>query len=328
VTTTAPSILSFELADDIAAAPDVESDYIVDQFLIKEAITTFSAKIKGGKTTFTGAMLKAILNETDIIGMRTRKARVLYCTEEGPKTFAKFLHRTGLTNTAGWLTVLFLGKIPKGLPWKDTVDLILAHCIEQGIEVVIFDTLTRWAKIRAEQEGDAGAAATAMEPLETLRAQRLAVYAIFHDRKSGGDVTDSMRGSSAFGGAADILLGLTNPGTTGHPNRRELTSLGRFDDPGTWLIEWNAEAEEYALLADTDGARVDHDAMVQKIRMCLDLHMGMEVSRPELAKFCGVRSSHGTFGRAIDELVEKKKEVIVGGGNGRGKGNAHTYRYA
>ena len=61
----------------------------------------------------------------------------------------------------------------------------------------------------AEAEKDAGAAQAAMEPLTRAATEHgIGVLVGRHDRKGGGEVGESSRGSSAFGGEADILLQL------------------------------------------------------------------------------------------------------------------------
>jgi hypothetical protein len=313
------SLLPFESADDIAAAEDEETDYIVEQLLIREAITSFSAKIKAGKTTFTGHMLRAIFNTESIIGLDTRPAKVLYCTEEGRKSFKAFLKRNGLTDTAGQLQVLFFGSVPKSMSWEDIANGVLGYALQVGATVVVFDTLTRWAKIKPDQENDAGAAAVVMTQLERLRNARLAVLAIFHERKSGGDVVDAGRGSSAFGGAADILLSLTNPGTNGHPNRRHLSMIGRFDDPAEWVMD--LVDGHYMVQSDDGSMEIERGQMKSHIRQLL---MERSLSGPDLYLALGVDKSNSTMRRALDDLTKAGEVLKMGGGK---KNEPFTYIY-
>ncbi len=302
------------LADD----PD-PPDYVVEQFLIKGAITAFSAKIKAGKTTFIGHLLHASIHGHTVIGMDARPSHFLYCTEEGRKSFKAFLQRTQLGDEST-LDVLFLGSVPRALPWSDVVNYILAYALTVNADAVIFDTLTRWAHIKPDQENDAGAAAVVMEPLETLRAANLAVMGVFHERKSGGGVNDAARGSSAFGGAADILLSLTNPETNGHPNRRQLESLGRFDDPGLWIIDLVDGA--YVLQDADDAGHVERNWARQQI----DLYLGGSdgwMTRDALRQAIGSGTSETTFRRALDEMVAS--QLVVRDGTGR-RGSPFTYR--
>ncbi len=312
----APEILPFETAKSIADSEPEEPDYVIEQLLIRGAITQFTAKIKAGKTTFLGHCIWAILSGEPVIHLETRPARILYCTEEGRKTYRAFLARTGLTEAED-LEVLFLGKVPRDLPWNSVVNLILQHAMRINATVVIFDTLTRWARIPADKENDPGTAATAMEPLEAMRAVGIAVMAVFHDRKSGGEIGDSQRGSSAFGGAADIILQLQRPGTNGHPNRRELQQLGRFDDPGTWVIDW--VDGHYELV----GADLNVESGITKKNIAQQLSKNTAaVDVATLAAQLGVSPSLGTFVRALKELSEDKSIARYGNGV---KGSPYTY---
>ena len=77
-----------------------------------------------------------------------------------------------------------------------------------------------------------------MRPLQEMGAAGLAVIVARHERKSGGELGESARGSSAFGGAADCLLSLRRPQGQGHDTRRELEAVSRFDDvPPRLVIE-------------------------------------------------------------------------------------------
>ena len=55
------------------------------------------------------------------------------------------------------------------------------------------------------QENDSGAAMVALKPLQKLTSDEIAVVAVRHDRKAGGEVGESIRGRSAWGGGADTL---------------------------------------------------------------------------------------------------------------------------
>lgn len=298
------SILPFESAESVVQDEPDEPDYIIEQLLIRGAISALTAKIKAGKTTLLGASLRAIFSGEDLIGLRTKKARGIYCTEEGRKTFRSFLGRTGLEDTGGRLDILFLGKVPRNLPWIDTVREIAGYAMGTNADFVIFDTLTRWARIKPDQENDAGAAAAVMEPLEILRAAGIATLVVFHERKSGGDINDSARGSSAFGGAADILLQLKDPQTNGHPNRRVLTSVGRFDDPGEWTMDW--QDGEYTL-QDAEDGQVERNIVKKLIDNYL-LSAG-PIAQPALWEIFKTQTTDRTFRRALADMT--KADLIV-----------------
>lgn len=312
-------MFEFIPAEQLAAEEPVETDYIVEQLLVHGAITNFTAKIKGGKTTYIGAMLRAMFTEQDHMGLKTHKVRVLYCTEEGRKSFRSFLGRTGLEDTGGNLDLLFLGSVNRQIPWPTVVEEVLRYATQVGSEVIIFDTLTRWARIPPEKENDAGTAATVMEPLEVIRGTGMAVLAVFHDRKSGGDVSDSTRGSSAFGGAADILLQLSNPSTNGHPNRRKLEMVGRFDDSAEWVIDWDTEQQVYTCQSNGDLA-IERLLMRSSIEMHL---FAGALTGVELADAMKTNPRDQSFRRALSELMEESRIARDGKGVNR---NPYTYR--
>lgn len=298
-----PNILSFETAESILESEPEEQDYIVEQLIIKGAITSLTAKIKAGKTTFLGYLMRQVFAGESAMGFGTRPTKILYCTEEGKKTFRSFLKRSGLENCNGQLDVLFLGSVPRELKWHTVVEQILKHALAVNAFVVIFDTLTRWGHIKPEQENDAGAAALIMEPIEMLRAANIAVLGVFHERKSGGDISDASRGSSAFGGAADILLLLTNPETNGHPNRRQLKSVGRFDDPGEWYIDW--DGGDYTL----QGISPDIERAQLREKFA-------EVDEALTIKELGIRlgGSASTIRRMLDSLEAEGLVMVLGSG--------------
>ncbi len=316
----ADSILTFYTAKYISETEPEEQDYVVRQLLINGAITSFSAKVKAGKTTFLGYLMRGIVEGLDVIDQPSRPAKILYCTEEGKRTFNAFLQRTGLIDRTD-IEILFLGDVPRELPWEAVVREVLKYALAVEAKVIIFDTLTRWARIPADKENDPGTAATAMEPLEILRNANYAVMAVFHDRKSGGEVGESQRGSSAFAGSADILLQLVNPFTNGHPNRRILHQLGRFDDPATWHMDWHSRDKTYEVVGEGEAQTVERDAL--KTGIIQVLMLGDAYTTTELGEQLEMDPANGTLTRALNELARTGELVKTGAGK---RGN--PYRFA
>jgi hypothetical protein len=110
--------------------------------------------------------------------------------------------------------------------------------VEFGAGLLVVDTLGQFAGIRGDAENSAGAATEAMEPLQEAAARGLAVVITRHERKGGGEVGESGRGSSAFGGAVDIILSLRRGDGNVRPTVRVIESLSRFDEtPDKLVIE-------------------------------------------------------------------------------------------
>ena len=75
----------------------------------------------------------------------------------------------------------------------------MEKAIQKGAMLVV-DTLFKFAGIRGDGENASGEAVEAMGPLQLATSAGLSVAVIRHERKSGGNVGDSARVSSAFGG--------------------------------------------------------------------------------------------------------------------------------
>src|SRR5436190_1586116 len=74
--------------------------------------------------------------------------------------------------------------------------------------LLVVDTLPQWAGLRGDSENSSGAALEAIEPLQRATAAGVGVVLVRHDRKGSGEVGESARGSTAFGGAVDVILQL------------------------------------------------------------------------------------------------------------------------
>ncbi len=57
-----------------------------------------------------------------------------------------------------------------------------------------------------------------------------------HERKGGGEVGESGRGSSAFGGAVDVILSIRRGEGNTRPSVRIIESLSRFDETPSKLV--------------------------------------------------------------------------------------------
>jgi putative DNA primase/helicase len=207
-----------ELATMTLARPD----WIIPGYALVGGIVEIDGKIKSaGKTTFILHAAGAILDGADFLGRPTRRARVLYVTEQSRQTFADALRRTGLENRGAELRILFREDIGR-TSWPEVV----AAARQDGYEVVVFDTIGKLAGVRDENAAPDWSAA--MTPLQDLAASGRAVVVARHDRKGGGDVGDSGRGSSQASGDVDIILALRRPEGNQGGNRRVIESLSRY----------------------------------------------------------------------------------------------------
>jgi DNA-binding transcriptional ArsR family regulator len=130
--------------------------------------------------------------------------------------------------------------------------------------LLVIDTLPQFAGLKGDSENNSGDALAAMEPLLQAAASGIGVILVRHERKSGGDIGDSGRGSSAFAGAVDIVLSLRRPEGNARKTLRVLHAISRFSEtPAEILVELTedgyislGESKEAALRAAADSILV------------------------------------------------------------------------
>lgn len=292
-----PSPLRFRTAAELTASTPEQPPFVVRGILYEGAITEEDGKVKSGKSTFTGFLVRSVLDGGLFLGLETRRTSVVWLTEEREPSTRAMLARCGLLNAANLhlLSLFDTGSIP----WPDVAVAALSRASKCGSKLVIVDTLSRFARIPGDEENNPGAAAEAIAPLEMLAAHGLAVLAIRHDRKSGGEIGDSARGSSAFSGAADIILNLRRANTEGHETRRLLLGIGRFDDvPDRLTIE--LRDGRYELLGDAVEVekREARARLLDKLPTSIDKALTEEEILEQMPTI-----ARSTFQRARDELL-------------------------
>lgn len=283
-------------------------------FVAPEAITEIAAKIKAGKTTYLLAMVSAVVNGEPFLGRATRRSPVVVLTEERPATFRSAMARVGLLGSAD-VHVLFRREAV-GKTWTQVIDAAREKATTEGASLLIIDTLGDWAGIGGDDENSAGAALAAMRPVQAAAAGGLAVVVARHERKSGGDVGDAARGSSAFGGAADVLLSLRRADGQGHDDRRVIHAVGRFDGiPSQLVIEWTG-ATYRSLGEDTAVELRDARSALRGLLQSKTLTEAEIIEHTD--------ASRGTAKRALTAMIEDGEVIKI---TGLGKtGRAFGYR--
>jgi hypothetical protein len=297
-----PEPMRWTTAAELAALEPERPDWILTGYLARGAVTELTAKVKAGKSTFLLAAVRAVLTGSQFIGRATQRVPVVYLTEERPPTFRAAVARVGLQDCAD-LHILFRSEA-FGREWHEVCEQAVEYARSVGAGLLITDTTSDWANVRGEAENDAGAALEAMRPLHAAAAAGLAVVSIRHDRKSSGDVGDSGRGSSAFAGAADVLVSLRRVPGQGHDNRRTLAAVGRFDEtPAELIVDFvNGQYE-----ACGDARDVQHREALAWLREHLPMGRDWAVTVPDLvqrAQDSEADLSRSTLQRGLSELTE------------------------
>jgi hypothetical protein len=318
-----PSVLSipnddlpFTRPPWICEAVSESPKWLIPGLLAAGAVTELSGKPKMGKSNLAWAITRAITSSGDFLGQKVRRGRVVYLTEESNRSLAEVLGRNGLSDNED-VDVLLRGD--RGVfnkPWPELAEKAIEYALWQTASLLVIDTLSVFTGV--DDENDAAQATRAFAPLNLAAQSGLAVLYTRHDRKSGGAVGDSGRGSSAYAGAADNLLQLTRADSGSHPNRRVIRTLGRFDDvPSQLIIE--LENGEYVFR----GTDLSVDRLKAR-EVILNALRGTEsaMTEPEFRKLDD-SLSRPTIQRALNELLEER-QVSREMGHGT-KGNAYGY---
>ena len=315
-----PPRLLWRTPQQLAAMTPEGPEWVIEPYLAKGAVTELSAKVKSGKTTLTVAIVGAILTGGCFFGQSAERGAVLYLTEERIPTFVAALARFGLTQETDLHVVL--RQDATRLTWPEIIDQAIEQARLVHAHTVVIDTLSDWAGIAGDEENSTGAALDAMRPVHKAAAAGLAVLVVRHDRKSGGELGDSSRGSSAFSGAADILLSLRRTETPGHENRRTLHGVGRFDGIPAQLVIELCDGKYVALGDSADIERRNVRANV--IDILPEAGSGMLAESEILELLDG--ASRSTLKRVLADLVEAG-EVVRQKGAGKA-GRAFGYALA
>lgn len=231
-------VLRFWTAREIAEATSERPEFVAEPYVVAYAITELDGKAKAaGKTTLTLELCKAVLDGTPFLGGVTTRTPIVYLTEQSAASFRASLRRANLLHRDD-LHVLTWHET-RGATWAVVVAAAVAKAREVAAKLLVVDTLPQFAGMKGDSENNAGEALAALQPLQTAAAEGLAVVILRHERKSGGDVGDSGRGSSAFAGAVDIVLSLRRAEGASRPTIRHLHALSRFDEtPDLLVVEW------------------------------------------------------------------------------------------
>jgi hypothetical protein len=249
------------------------------------------------------------------MGQPTRKTAVVYLTEQNTTSFRQATNGAGLLGRDDFVVLYF--KDTGNFQWSSVARAAVEECKRRDAKLLVVDTLTQFAGIAGDGENNAGDALAAMRPLQQAAAEGISVLVTRHERKSGGTVGDSGRGSSAYGGAVDIVLSLRRPEGNHKRNIRLLQALSRFDEtPTDQLIELTDDG--YRSLGEPGEVAIEQErldiiaALPNEKTKALDIEAlcnATEMSRAQLQ-------------RRLDELLNGGK--ILKTGRGR-KGSAFRY---
>ena len=295
----------------------VQVDWVAKPWLAKSAITDLIGKAKvAGKTTWALALCAAVLDGKDFMGEATAKTSIVYLTEESETSFRVALERAGIGPRDDFHVLFWREMI--GTDWSSAVQEAVTVALAKEAGLLVVDTLPQFAGMIGDSENNAGDALKAVRPLQIARDKNLAVLMLRHERKQGGAVGDSGRGSSAFGGAVDIILNLGRPQGNHSEGIREIQAVSRFDDtPSRLIIERTDEGYRSGGTTTQPSA----DAAKDRLLSMLPRDEANAMSMDEILKVAK-SESRATIQRVIAELKDAAQVVEIGEGK---KGNPKRF---
>jgi hypothetical protein len=321
----AHSPLHWQSVTEFNASVDEDIAWSVVGVIGDGLITELDGKAKrSGKTTLLLALARAVLHGEPFFGQPTTYSPVVYLTEQSGPSFRRSLRRSGLVD--GDAFHLLLWGDTEGWEWGQLIPEVLAKVEEVGAHVLIIDTLAQFSGVRGDDENRSGAALEVMEPLQAATKRPLGIMISRHDRKAGGAVGDSGRGSSAFAGAVDIILHLDRPeAKPGTERQRVIDGLSRFEEtPDNLLIELSEdEPQAYRLVGNVDQIKT-RDLRIE-IQAALPTDVEDAIDREEVERRVAGRALE--VGRVLKALIrEHLVEVVMKKREGKQRPSQHFYQ--
>lgn len=296
-------------AKEIGEATVAEVPWLAYPWLVAGCLTEVDGKIKAsGKTTWVTHLCRAILSGNSFMGYPTEQGGVMYLTEQPVASFRQALARADLLERDDFAVVFWHDT--STMSWPEIVEQASREAHRREAKVLVVDVLSRFAKIAGDAENNAGSAGEAMTPLKVAAAlYNLSIILVRHDRKGGGEVGESGRGSSAYSGEVDIVLNIRRPEGNAAPNVRMIHALSRFDGtPDKLAIELTEQG--YISLGSEDDYAVER----AKVTLLESLPTQEEnaLKLDELVSM--TKEPRSTLQRATSELVLNGKVQTTGKG--------------
>lgn len=242
-------VIPQELWDhELTAAALTTTDWLWHGFLARANTTLLTSHGKMGKTTLLSMLLSRRKEGGTLAGLAVQPGRTLVVSEEPSEVWEDRARRFGFGGKVCFILRPFLA-IPTPEKWQALIDRILALREQHGIDLAVIDPLGPFLR----GENQARSIYDALLPLGVLTRNGMAVTLVHHPGKDEKPVGLAARGSTALLAHVDISIDMRHPGGDPLTRRRRLLALSRYaETPRRLLLELNAEATDYLVLADEE----------------------------------------------------------------------------
>jgi len=288
----------FWSAGELLAADLPDPVWIVPN-LLPAGLSVLAGRPKLGKSWLALQVAIAVGTGGIVLGERVQKRRVLYLAlEDGDKRLKSRLSQLQCPSDAAFD---FLTE------WPALIESGLDHLIRMieanGYELVIADTLARWAAMRRSE--DEHLVARRLADLQRYTQDNgIGCLLVDHHRKAGisgiQDVIDDVMGATSKTGVADAALGLYRArGQQG----AELKLTGRDVMDRELAVQFDPQLCCWQLLGEASDVKAN--TLQHAILDALTETFGGESTCSEVARFLG--KDRANVYRELQELVSKGK---------------------
>lgn len=308
--------LPIKTVEEVISEAGEEVPWIVENLVARGALTDVSGLAKdSGKTTFWCHAIAAGARGDQHAGFDTVGAKYLYLTEQG-NNFALALRDSELTEHADYIRIVQFKDVT-AVEWNRLMHKAAADAKRLGMDVLLVDTFSVFARLKGSEENDAGPVADRMRVLrQVAQKYNIGVVLIRHAGKDG-----TPRGSSAFEAEADICVTLGKPEGRHAPTVRRITGKGRY---GVWERNVQLHHGRYVSLGSDD--KIEFNKAVHLIKATLPESEENAIRKPALLENrvgADAEISASTIDRALKWLVGKDAVGEKQLANERGKPKAY-----
>jgi hypothetical protein len=181
----------------LAALPP-EPDWLWQGFLAPGSLTMLAGHPFAGKSMLVSGLLRAIETGEPYLGRETQAASALLVTEEDQ---ASLRERAGRFNLFGVRSEYLDRSASVGHEWSALIEGATRRALARKHRLLVIDTFPGLAGLGDEQENDAGAITSRLQPLQVAAGAGLAVLFLHHMNNA-----NQPRGSKAFRGVVDTSI--------------------------------------------------------------------------------------------------------------------------
>jgi hypothetical protein len=232
------------LAEHLAAVAGPPKDWIWHGYLRRGGVTLLTSQWKAGKTTLLALLLDRLGCGGQLAGLAVQAGRAAVVSEEDAAIWFNRSQQLDFGRHVSFFCRPFVNK-PQPAQWNGLINRLLRLWAEEGIDLVVLDSLSALLPAGAESHADLMNAA--LRPLERLTAAGLAVVLVHHPRKGITQPGQSARGSGALSSYVDVLIELrASPRSRETGRRRRLSAWSRHKEtPEELSIELSEDGRDY-----------------------------------------------------------------------------------